>query len=99
MSTSPNDGGPAFPLAAPEDEKSGPYFSTGMSLRDYFAGQMLAAAMSDDMMYSVLLQVALDSGSSKHLAIATACYAFADTMLIARSASTPESDTAKKATS
>lgn len=33
MSKSPNDGGPAFPV----------HWSAGMSLRDYFAGQALAA--------------------------------------------------------
>lgn len=37
-----NDGGPAFPA---ELSNSGP--QGGMTLRDYFAGQMMAALVSD----------------------------------------------------
>ena len=38
MSQAPNDGGPAFPVAS--------ICEFGMSLRDYFAGQALAAMLS-----------------------------------------------------
>lgn len=43
-----NDGGPAFPEAVAADLDGGLNFSrhTGMSLRDYFAGQALAALLS-----------------------------------------------------
>lgn len=59
------DGGPAF--ARPETARSTP--QTGMSLRDYFAGQALAAiAMSD----------------STWAAIAKCAYLAADAMLEAR---------------
>jgi hypothetical protein len=36
--TAPNDGGPAFPLAHPAEAEK----ETGMSLRDWFAGQLVS---------------------------------------------------------
>lgn len=42
-----NDGGPAFPLAASTgDPRDGVYCTSGMSLRDYFAGQALAGLIA-----------------------------------------------------
>ena len=46
MTEQPKDGGPAFPLPHPEQNGNGDWLYTdqqGMSLRDYFAGQALAA--------------------------------------------------------
>ena len=68
MSTTPKDGGPAFPLHNPH------YTSTeqGMSLRDWFAGMALQG-LSVNRYY--------DSHGKN---MADAAYRFADAMLIAR---------------
>ena len=69
MSTS-NDGGPAFPVT-PTD-RSGQIAETqcGMTLRDWFAGQALAATRH--------------SYGNSYTALAKAAYAIADAMLAAR---------------
>jgi hypothetical protein len=41
-----NDGGPAFPFAKEMEKISGLQFSTGMTLRDWFAGQALAGLLA-----------------------------------------------------
>ena len=51
-----NDGGPAFPRPASEDKRAGSIHEgdyaeraeTGMSLRDWFAGQAMAAFLTGD---------------------------------------------------
>ena len=45
MNTPINDGGPAFPCI--EEDTSGGIYETGMSLRDWFAGQALAGLLSN----------------------------------------------------
>lgn len=76
MST-PNDGGPAFPVSVLEDHSS--FAKNGMSLRDYFA----AAPMSD-----VELETLREAYSVKFpaapLSIGRLRYWRADTMLEAR---------------
>lgn len=84
----PNDGGPAFPIAnhlAGCDHEKGcvnecPVASlpgvSGMSLRDWFAGQALAGYAQFDR----------DDMSCGH--IASNCYRLADAMLAARKTST-----------
>jgi hypothetical protein len=62
MSTKKKDGGPAFPT------QSSPYF-TGMTLRDWFAGQALTAPWSSNFEVSEAAEIA---------------YEFADAMLAAR---------------
>lgn len=65
MNTQPNDdGGPAFPV-------TGICYSTGMSLRDWFAGQALAATNAEDQNYDPKR-------------IAQTCYSYADAMIAAR---------------
>jgi hypothetical protein len=44
-----NDGGPAFPVDAPNDPCI--VKNPGMSLRDYFAGQALAGLMANQVPY------------------------------------------------
>ena len=51
MSEQRKDGGPAFPVIPPADYRGGsqagyPYPDDGMSLRDWFAGQVLSGIMS-----------------------------------------------------
>lgn len=38
-----DDGGPAFPIEREQEDKEGPFWSNGMSLRAYFAGQAITA--------------------------------------------------------
>ena len=73
MSTKPKDGGPAFPCA---DFKMD-VLQTGMTLRDWFAGQALAGlrALSDD-----------DAGGMDYSNFAATAYKQADAMLAARNA-------------
>jgi hypothetical protein len=72
MSNKINDGGPAFPADFQ-------LYSTGMTLRDYFAAAALPAAYS-----------AFDSkyfgNNAADYAVATAAYQMADAMLKAREA-------------
>jgi len=46
VKTQPNDGGPAFPWEDTKDAPGQPLPSSGMTLRDYFAGQV---QVPDDM--------------------------------------------------
>lgn len=83
-----NDGGSAFPLPDLSGYGMGPCDSgmAGMSLRDYFAGQMLAGlatTISSD--YAKELADGIRAG---HLA-AKAAYRVADAMLLARAGRLP----------
>jgi len=68
MKTSINDGGPAFPTFFPTPEVGSGY--KGMTLRDYFAGQALAA---------VLVSPNYREASTKE--VVERAYWFADAML------------------
>lgn len=58
-----NDGGPAFPV--PEKPYSQIGFETGMTLRDYFAGQALAGIMSDpDTAYAEAVELAYNTADT-----------------------------------
>ena len=55
MTTTPKDGGPAFPASRfetveirPEVTKRVPIEYPGMSIRDYFAGQAIVGALSNE---------------------------------------------------
>jgi hypothetical protein len=78
MKTSINDGGPAFPRPVSHSDEGGTHFGfTGMTLRDYFAGQALAgicAPLYDDESPTIW----------KHREFAKGAYMFADAMLAAR---------------
>jgi len=65
-------GGPAFPIKI-SDNAGRPYFITGMTLRDYFAGQALISCQ-----YHPWENVS-------HRAVASWCYAVADELIKARS--------------
>lgn len=86
------DGGPAFPALdvehfpagygyAEHDEVSG---RSGMSLRDYFAGQAMAMFSSPDVLQAVR-DDATERGLEPHENIARAAYEMADAMLAERS--------------
>jgi hypothetical protein len=67
-----NDGGPAFPSVG-EGFGNPSYSAPGMTLRDWFAGQVLAGLCADP-----------DMGSNTADAIAGSAYSLADEMLKAR---------------
>ena len=69
MSTQPNDGGPAFPYR--EQDNNGQYRDHfGLTMRDWFAGQALAAMRCGDWFKC-------EDGASW-------CYDYADAMLAER---------------
>ena len=72
MSNSVNNGGPAFPVTLDHRGCVGAY---GMSLRDWFAGQALAAYLAGRNR---------DSRDTATPNTAASCYAYADAMLAAR---------------
>lgn len=72
--TQPNDGGPAFPQDLQGRRGDDPQYQ-GMSLRDWFAGQVLQGLASNE-----------ERWVSANEVIAKACYEAADAMLKARSA-------------
>lgn len=83
-----DDGGFAFPFAPPlgDDGLSAtgyPYPELGMTLRDYFAGQALAGAMT------TAKNIGPEIPSAQLLPIGVICYAVADAMIAARKATTP----------
>ena len=65
MSQAPDDGGPVFP----NHPSATNYGHPGMSLRDYFAGHVLAGLVGQEMSYERLAEV---------------CYRQADAMLAQR---------------
>jgi hypothetical protein len=77
-----NDGGPAFPLATSGIDTYN-YFSPGMTLRDWFAGQAIssvyATAMREAEQGSGLFQ-----DEHWRIGLAADAYALADAMLAAR---------------
>lgn len=83
MKTTPiNDGGPAFPFAKEMATISGLQFSTGMTLRDWFAGKVL-----DGSDISAVMREALEAGATPDefsQALSMSAYKIADAMLAAR---------------
>lgn len=87
----PHDGGPAFPMFADgnavTNERS--YFDQGMSLRDWFAGQVMGglSAQDDDRVFHAETEkVSLEEWREKIInEEATHAYRVADAMLKARS--------------
>ena len=91
MKTPSNDGGPAFPRPVSHSDEGGTHFGfTGMTLRDYFAGQALAGVVpgiehevdkiNPDSKY-------YDQRSDQlHQCAAIRAYCYADAMLKAREA-------------
>ena len=74
MSDEIDDGGNAFPSMLP----GGHYQTTGMSLRDWFAGQVLSSSWEGRFPHDIV------PPTSQR--IAEACYEIADAMLRAREA-------------
>lgn len=69
-----NDGGPAFPVDLVDV-----HTKSGMSLRDWFAGQALIGGLAQ--MAHPSIDMSYDIDTTK---MATSCYAFADAMLAER---------------
>lgn len=69
-----NDGGPAFPLYAPDTHNHDEMVRRGMSLRDWFAGRALSG----------ILALEEDPEAIIPFGIAVAAYKIADAMLKAR---------------
>jgi hypothetical protein len=79
MSDEIKDGGPAFP-------SENQFFGTGMSLRDWFAGKVLQAVMSDQI-YREAAQKAFPGKMVE--TISSAAYECADAMLAEREKGNP----------
>ncbi len=92
MSTPINDGGPAFPQpnhivdheAHGRTEARQWMQDSGMSLRDWFAGQALAGMSSSDELWVQMREAGKTQGLKTVEAFAGAAYEFADAMLVAR---------------
>lgn len=91
-----NDGGPAFPTGLMNSETK--KFDTGMSLRDWFAGQALAVLAPKQVL-------SIEGRENKplieleyHLAqmVAKASYTIADALLLARKGVVQQSDETPK---
>lgn len=73
-----NNGGPAFPVIGDERMKE---IHTGMTLRDYFAGQALRAILSHEKNTICLTAEAGAVNPEGISAMAYDCYVMADAML------------------
>jgi len=82
MSNAVKDGGPAFPGVDPPEWQA---ISDGMSLRDWFAGQALAALISKAPFFECEGEYgkAIDIAQFK-VDIAESSYGYADAMIAAR---------------
>jgi hypothetical protein len=79
MSNEKNNGGPAYPCAA--NESLGGYPANGMSLRDWFAGQAMAALIDS----SFLSSWKAGRNNQSYAQLVSCCaYEQADAMLKAR---------------
>lgn len=80
-----NDGGPAFPYVAEGGQNNGcsPELEHGMSLRDWFAGQAMAAIIGK------IPFEEFPEDFSPYKKTAIGAYDYADAMLAAREASEP----------
>jgi hypothetical protein len=84
------DGGPAFPFDydAPHhmgwEGQTERMTHTGMSLRDWFAGQALAGLLQNEDAISNIQQTAREIGESPPDYTASICWNIADAMLAAR---------------
>lgn len=80
MSTPTKDGGPAFPVLSRIDEDGNADSTSGMSLRDWFAGQATEADI-DEFKYQ---QPSESNNFTHERTRAQAKYAYADAMIEAR---------------
>ncbi len=86
MNTPINDGGPAFPMPQHHDSVDGVQrcFAAGMSLRDYFASNILKAIVEPAMASTHTLVSAVVGRKDFEILCAGKAYKFADAMLAAR---------------
>lgn len=78
-----DDGGPAFPLRV-EFPTTGPHHELGMTLRDYFAGQVLSAVYHEEERLFWKAHFAGESYPFDSGTIAESAYRVADAMLAER---------------
>lgn len=76
----PDDGGSAFPWRG-----SDPDGSQGMSLRDYFAGQVMAGMFADGSSFSTVSKQAAEKHRGPTEMAASIAYSVADAMIAERS--------------
>lgn len=76
-----NDGGPAFPTQWNESDNSGWKVDDGMSLRDWFAGRVLGAAMTSA---NGLGNLTKEERALAFAQVAVISYEAADAMIAAR---------------
>lgn len=93
MSTQINDGGPAFPWEDMKDTTGQSSASSGMSLRDYFAGQALAGLMTNPELQLEVVKAQIVKPGREKLTIggclAYHCFDLANAMLEARNNPSP----------
>lgn len=77
MSKTIDDGGPAFPSNEMIEE-------TGMTLRDWFAGQAMAGMVSSKDIISACIKAAYHDGVDPTDIVAADAYTYADAMLAER---------------
>ena len=80
----PNDGSPAFPYCKETEKIQGIQFSTGMSLRAYFAGQALIGELASTAgveSAQYIGQACRESGRSPEQQIAYNCVKIADALI------------------
>lgn len=82
MSATPDNGGPAFPNRGLNNDGCTDIIAPGMTLRDWFAGQALAA--SDGQTLVAMKDAAEKHGLSLEQVVGSYCYSLADAMLAAR---------------
>ncbi len=80
----PNDGGPAFPTDSEHQPAGHVLHTEGMSLRDYFAGQIVVAAIATPVLYEEIIRAASKTGVTSEALIARLAYGRADAMLAER---------------
>lgn len=81
-----DDGGPAFPRPDWSGSWAGPYTFSGMTLRDWFAGHVLAGKLPTE---TFTMEVGFDEDAEAvrerwRAELAQFCYVMADAMLEAR---------------
>ena len=87
------DGGQAFPSKKMELIESAQQQGRvpqevhypGMSLRDYFAGQMMSGVISNEVLWKTYYELATKRGWDITKAVAVSCYEYADALITERS--------------
>lgn len=79
-----DDGGPAFPTDTEHQPDQHVMHLEGMTLRDWFAGQIMASTMSTPVLLEETIKMAKYLGMTSEQLMARAAYVRADAMLAER---------------